>query len=45
MKNALRIKENPLIQKLLTLNLPTVDYVLFGTATLFLRGIKIWGMI
>ena len=34
------IKENALIQKLLTLNLPTEDYVLFGTAPLFLRGIK-----
>lgn len=34
------INDNPLIKKLLTLNLPTNDYALFGSAQMFLHGIK-----
>ena len=35
-----RITENPLIQKLLSLNLPSEDYAVFGSGPMFAHGIK-----
>ncbi len=34
-----KIRENPLIKKLLSLNLPTGDYVIFGSGPLYACGI------